>query len=73
MAKQKMVQGESQEMIAHDEAPPKAHHSKKHKAKVNMILDGGTELVQGQHVELSDEQLATLKASFGEGISHILE
>lgn len=72
MAKQKMVQGESQEMISQDETP-KAKHVNKHKALVHMILTGGTQLVQGEYVELSDEQIEALKENFGEGIKHILE
>ena len=72
MAKQKMIQSESQEMISQDEAP-KAQHSKKHKALVNMTLIGGTQLIQGEHVELSEDQYETLKINFGEGFKHILE
>lgn len=71
-----MIQMDSQEMISPDEAPVKQNAQKqmvqKHKALVNMTLAGGTQLVEGEPVELSDEQLETLKANFGEGIKHIL-
>jgi hypothetical protein len=77
MAKQKMIQSESQEMIAPDEVPATKHHPSqakfKHKALVNMTLHGGTQLVQGEYLELSENEMMHLKTSFGEGLKHILE
>lgn len=74
MAKQKMIQGESTQMISADEAPAVSmKKSNKHKALVNMSLIGGTLLTEGEMVELSDEQLETLKTNFGDGLKHILE
>jgi hypothetical protein len=76
MAKQKMVAHEGTEMVPNDEMEPVKKHSGKHggkKAKVNMILPSGSQLVVGEMAELTADDEAFLEKIHGEQMQHILE
>lgn len=71
MARQKMIQEDSAtEMVSEPQGPLVTTKT----PKVNMSLPGGKQLVAGEAVELSDEELSHLQKSFkAEDLSLILE
>lgn len=67
MAKQKMIAKEGEQMISADEVKAAAK-----KAKVNMTLPSGTQLVQGEEVTLTEDDEAHFAKHFPDNLHLIL-
>lgn len=71
MAKQKMVAGESQRMIASDENPVRNEKRRKVTSKVRMTLYSGQSIEPGKEYEIWEGEYQQLLKNYGGDLSKI--